>query len=258
MKIVAYWNGDIAGSIMAEWLREQDLGGDVQLREFDHSLLYLESWGEELPEIMVVASRHRAESGKPTLTCHVTGNFGGADYGGKQGHLQQGHALYLRESLQALQRARERHSLQHAVSFEVTHHGPTDLPFPLIFVEVGSCEEQWHDNVACQAVAESILEIVRKEPSIVPTAIGFGGPHYAPNFTEALVASEIAFGHIAPKYAVDFINKAMIVQMIEKTVPKPELAILDWKGLKGEEKENITGILDELGFGWKKTRDFKH
>ena len=44
----------------------------------------------------------------------------------------------------------------------------------------------------------------------------------------------------------------MLQQAIEKTVPKPELAVLDWKGL-GEHKQRIVELLESVGIPWKKT-----
>ena len=35
-------------------------------------------------------------------------------------------------------------------------------------------------------------------------------------------------------------------QMIEKTHPTPEVALLDWKGLRGNQRKKILGFLDEL------------
>jgi len=44
----------------------------------------------------------------------------------------------------------------------------------------------------------------------------------------------------------------MIMQAVEKTIPKPEIAVLDWKGL-GKYKEKIKIILDEIGLGYERT-----
>ncbi len=47
----------------------------------------------------------------------------------------------------------------------------------------------------------------------------------------------------------------MILQALEKTVPRSELILVDWKGL-GDHKERIAEILDSIGVEWKKTKDF--
>jgi D-aminoacyl-tRNA deacylase len=207
------------------------------------------------PDVCLVASRHRSESGKPTLTCHPTGNYGRADLGGKDGTLQLTHAHYLRQCLLLLRSVNEKYGLGYEVSMEVTHHGPTGLPFPLLYVEVGSTKEQWSDENACNAVAETIYEALFLGAEVKPSAVGFGGPHYAPNFNE--VSSHYAVGHIMPKHAVEYLTKTMVQEMFEKTAPRPDVAIIDWKGLKGAEKDVLQAILDELGINWVKTSELK-
>ena len=231
--------------------------GDITLYACKESVLFMDPSDEFQPDLCVVASRHKSESGRPTLSAHPTGNWGKAEMGGKDKELAIAPALYLRESLLLLQKLRIEKNLDYGydVSLEVTHHGPT-LNFPLLFVEVGSTENQWKDKIACEVVASTIYEILMKEIKSIPTAIGFGGPHYAPNFTKLILNKEIAVGHIAPKYAIDLLDESMIRQMIDKTIPRPKIAILDWKGLKKEQRSKIIGILDDIGMEWKKVKDF--
>ena len=183
----------------------------------------------------------------------MTGNFGKAELGGRDGELALAPALYLREALKGL--LNYGRDSGYSISLEVTHHGPTSLPFPLVFVEVGSALEQWNDLNACRIVAKVINDLMACKPEKVPTAIGFGGPHYAPNFTA--VIEKVALGHIMSKYAIENASKEMIKQMMEKTLPKPDYALFDWKGLSGGEKQKVIRILDELKLPWRKTSDFK-
>ncbi|RLG60436.1 hypothetical protein DRN86_02570 [Candidatus Geothermarchaeota archaeon] len=44
----------------------------------------------------------------------------------------------------------------------------------------------------------------------------------------------------------------MIKQMIEKTYPQPNKALIDWKGLKSDQRGKIIGILDEIGIEYVK------
>ena len=53
------------------------------------------------------------------------------------------------------------------------------------------------------------------------------------------------------------INENMIKQMIEKTVPKPEFALFDWKGLKSEDRNRIIGILNKVGLQYKRTGELR-
>ena len=217
------------------------------------SILYREDMAVLDPEFMVVASRHRSERGDPTLTAHVTGNFGEADVGGKKRRLSIAPALLLSQAAELLKQSSG--CLDHKVSLEVTHHGPSEMQFPIVYVEVGSCEEQWLDDRPCTVVAEVIDRLVSESLPDRPSTIGFGGPHYAPNFTE--ITSNVAVGHIAPKYVIENVDEEMIEQMIRKTTPKPEFAVLDWKGLRSGEKTRITSILEQLGVAWRKTSELK-
>lgn len=254
VKLIAFSREDIAGNNIVKILVENygfEKRKDIRVIGFEESFLFKDRFDEFEPEICIVASRHRSDSGKPTLTCHSTGNFGRADVGGKEGQLAIAPALYLRQALLGLKR--NVNDLPYEISLEVTHHGPSELPFPVLFIEVGSEEKQWRDMKACEVVAKTINELVEKEPEKAPVAIGFGGPHYAPNFSK--ISENVALGHIAPKYAADFLNEGMIRQMMERTTPTPELAVIDWKGFRGAERSRIIESLDKLNIAWKKTSE---
>lgn len=268
MKLIAYSREDLAGGNIARILKESfgfaESGdafdgvsvlrrGDALLVESAESILKRNDFGGLAPEFMLVASRHRSESGKPTLTAHATGNFGEAQLGGLPRRLSLAPALVLRQAIELLKL--NVGSRPYKVSLEVTHHGPTELSFPLVYVEVGSSEKQWRDGDACLVVAEVIDALVSEDIPEKPSAIGFGGTHYAPNFSE--VTGNVALGHIAPKYALEYVDQPMVEQMIDRTTPKPEFAVLDWKGMKSEEKRRITSILENIGIRWQKTSELK-
>ncbi len=268
MKLISYSKEDHAGTNIAKILVEK-IGFKKTSETFDKNPIYekgdtkliaSEKTVRELeevpfnPEVMFVASRHRSKSEKPTLTTHVTGNFGKAEMGGEDGKLCVAPALWLRESFLSL--SKNNKNEKYSVTLEVTHHGPTELPFPLIFIEVGSSEEQWQDVSACEVVAKTISELLTKNPEKVPVGIGFGGPHYAPNFNP--IMGKITLGHIMPKHAMAFLDKKMVEQMLQKTIPKPELAVIDWKGMQGDERKILINLLDELKIPYRKTSELKN
>ena len=130
-------------------------------------------------------------------------------------------------------------------ALEATHHGPTCLPFPLVFVEVGSSEAQWNDKAACAVAAATIAGLVQDEPSgcEVPSAIGLGGGHYCRKFSEV---EDYALGHICPRYNLPNLDEEMLGQMIERTVPRPGHALVDKKGL-GPHKKEVSDLLSKTG-----------
>ncbi|KYH36364.1 MAG: hypothetical protein AYL28_006630 [Candidatus Bathyarchaeota archaeon B23] len=189
-------------------------------------------------EYYVIAYRHASKSGKPCLTVHASGNFGEALYGGRPRELQRVAARPMRS---VFLRLREEPPEGYAVSLEATHHSPTGFRTPMFFAEIGSTEKQWRDEAAAEHLAAAILEGVASVED-VPAALGFGGGHYCPRFTE--LEAEMAFGHICPKYALDLLDEGLIQQMVERTVDGVELAILD-RGMKGRHRRRI-----EEGWAW--------
>ncbi len=201
------------------------------------SALYMEGLDLD-PSVAIVASRHSSKSGTPTLTCHSPGNFGKAEAGGNPRQLGIAPALYLREALLNL---KENSPAGYEVSFEVTHHGPTALKFPIMFVEVGSTEKEWGDMQACSFVAGVIEKLLNSPPAEIPPAIGFGGGHYCRKFSKI---SEFALGHICPKYSIPHLDAEMLEQMITRTVPEPKAALVEKKGL-GPDKRRVLALIEE-------------
>ncbi len=190
-------------------------------------------------EYIVVASRHWAKSGKPTLTAHPTGNFGKAMYGGNPNELQLTAPNPMRNIYMKMLEAPPE---GFEVSLEATHHSPTEYDVPMFFVEIGSREEQWRDERIGNYLVDCILEGMDSKET-TPVAIGFGGGHYCPKFSEYI--KEYAMGHMAAKYAIDLLDEDLVTQMMEKsgTVDK----ILFDKGLKGRHKRRVNDLLDALG-----------
>jgi len=175
----------------------------------------------------------------PCLSTHVPGNFSENAFGGNRGELAIAPSTVIGGILRKLN---DKKMKDFEISLEVTHHGPTGLDKPVVFVEAGSSEKQWNNLNACAAVAEAIMTFEPKGRS----AIGFGGPHYAPKFTK-LVLEEWATGHICPKYHFNSLDEEMFRQMVEKTVPKPETALIDKKGTKGWFKNKVKELADAFG-----------
>lgn len=190
-------------------------------------------------DYFVVASRHWARSGQPSLTAHATGNFGEALLGGRPRELQYVPAEAMRNVYVAMKR---NPPMGFTVSLEATHHSPTQFRVPMFFAEVGSSEAQWGDMNACEYLVDAILEGLASKES-APRAIGFGGGHYCPKFSA--MEGEYAFGHVAAKYAMPNLNDDLIRQMVEKT-GGVEKAFAE-SGLKGSDKTMLKATLGRLG-----------
>lgn len=227
---------------------------DVKLATLEDDTVYAQNLTDffDDSELIVFISRHSSVSGKPTLSVHTPGNLSEACLGGLPKKVSISPANTMRDALKALARFKEEMRLNYEVSYECTHHGPS-LDVPTMFVELGSSPIQWNDLKAAEAVAHAVIESISKfNESKSVAVLGLGGPHYNSKFTQIALKSEVAFGHIIPKYAIQHLNSEILRQCIEKTLEKVEFAILDWKGIKGEHKFRLIKMLKEVNLPYKK------
>ncbi|MFN3527627.1 MAG: D-aminoacyl-tRNA deacylase [Candidatus Altarchaeaceae archaeon] len=261
MKIILYSSVDEAGKNIAKFLneRKEELEkNNAKIFELNEKIIYIQEIPKEILDyvkeknekidVIIVASRHKSESEIPTLCVHSPGNFNDAKFGGKEKTLSIAPALYIRKALIEFFKEKERKNLNYDVTLEVTHHGPT-LNFPILFVEVGSSEKQWNDLNACESAANVIENLCKYNPELLKIAVGIGGNHYAEKFTKKIKEENFAIGHIMPKYNF---NEEMIKQMIEKTYPNPNIVLIDWKGLNGEQKKKTLKVIEEIGIKYEK------
>ncbi len=200
--------------------------------------------------IIIFASRHRSKDMRAILTVHSTGNVDEAKFGGNPGKLSQAAPQAVRSLLRSLKILTENE--EYEVTLECTHHGPSDLDVPSVFIEIGSNEAQWLDEVAGYIVANAIL-LLKDDGS--PIAVGFGGTHYAPRQTALILSTDITFGHIFPTHALHDIDESMIRQAFVRS--RADFAYLDRKSMKGEERENLKRMLMRIGFETLKESDIK-
>ncbi|AEC51723.1 hypothetical protein PNA2_0807 [Pyrococcus sp. NA2] len=195
------------------------------------------------PEIIVFASRHSSKQKLPALTTHVTGNWKEALYGGKE----ESFAVAIPSAMKlALLKMNELNDLGWTVCYEATHHGPTELDVPSLFIEIGSSEEEWVNEKAGEIIAETIMYVLDNygKQKFKP-ALGIGGGHYAPKQTKVALESDLAFGHILPKYAQP-VSREIILKAIERFHENVEVIYVDWKGSRGETRQLARSLAQEL------------
>lgn len=198
-------------------------------------------------EVFIFCSRHRAASGKPALLVHSTGNLGlDAEFGGQPQQLSVSAGSLVARALRTLQDEKERQDLvDFDVTMEVTHHGPTSMKTPLMFIELGSEEEHWKNEKGARAVATAAMACIDESFSKT-VSIGFGGNHYASKFNRLVLEKGVCMGHMAPKYAIEGLTPNVVRQMITSSKELVERAIIDWKGTNAEQKAHLFPILEEL------------
>lgn len=172
-----------------------------ELREFDALHLDLERVADAFanPEFIVFASRHAGDTG-PLLTTHHTGNFGLAEFGGRTGRFARACPNAQASVLRALA---EHAPPAYDVGMECTHHGPTDVGAPAMFVELGSSDAEWTDGEGARAVARAILTLRGVSAGRDRQLVGFGGGHYVPRFERIAHETDWAIGHIGADWALE-------------------------------------------------------
>jgi len=259
MPAIVYSNLDSAGINIAENLRRLygfkpsgDSGGKasfwrdpsgISLLEIDTPTItsdYIDGLVDT--DLIVFASKHKSESGRPTLTAHPCGNWSGEvkpEYGGKPRTLAPTSALALKAAMMELAKSP---IAGFDVVMECTHHGPL-LKTPFVFVEIGSTEKEWVRQDAGELVAKACYAACTQTPAKQRIAIGIGGIHYSYEISKEVLRTDIAVGHICPKYMIEQLDEEMMRQMVEKSGGDVELALIDWKSLKAPEREKVLSLL---------------
>ncbi len=258
----------------AEWSEHEDAGSHdgsgtyyrregFELREFEEMHLSLERPADAFetePDLLVFVSRHAGETG-PLLTAHFTGNFGPAEYGGAPGSFARACPGAQKEVVAALA---EHAPETYQVGVECTHHGPTAVGVPSMFVELGSAEPQWTDPEGAGAVAEAVLtldgvgvdnrvagasdaedEQADASDRVPRQLVGFGGGHYAPRFERIVRETPWAVGHVGADWALDAMgapeeNREVIRRAFECS--NARYAVLE------QDRPELAAVIDELGY----------
>jgi len=207
-------------------------------------------------DLIVFASRHKSESGKPTLTAHACGNWGvAAEFGGRPRTLAPTSAHAIKAAMESLARSgASDHALAgFDVVMECTHHGPL-LKTPFLFVEIGSTEREWRLPGPGAAAAEACLAACAPAREGARVAIGVGGIHYPREFTKEVLRKGpgLAVGHVCPKYAVEFLDEGMMAQMLAKSGGAVMLALVGWKSLKPGGREKALSLLNAFNVPYQK------
>jgi D-aminoacyl-tRNA deacylase len=156
----------------------------------------------------------------------------------------------MKNSLLKMAKLKKEQNLEYEISYECTHHGPS-LDSPAMFIELGSSLNQWNDVKAAKVVADAAVAAI-SNPISSSVVLGIGGPHYNRKFTNMALNDQYAFGHIIPKYALSTLYPEILKKCIKRTIEPVDSVILDWKGIKSEQKGKLNTILDDLDIDIKK------
>ncbi len=216
----------------------------------DQDLININNLDGIIPKenMVIFLSKHASKSKTPTLTSHSTGNFSDIVLlGGKPKEIGNTFPSFQKVYMKKIYEKRQE-LFDYDLTIEATHHGPTSWANPILFVEIGSSENQWANkttaSIVCKSVLESIKDIEKYiENNNTTIGIGIGGNHYPQKYNELILFSNVAFGPIISKYNLALINEQIMKQVKGKSIEKINHIYVDDKGL-GKDKEKVINILN--------------
>ena len=223
------------------------------LAGFRDEPIYFEYLDVRLPSRVteyIVLSRHSSAKKVKSYTVHHTGNFGDeALYGGKPRSLAIANPIVSHKLLLNLRRLSIEYSVdkEYEVSYEATHHGPTENKKPLCFIEIGSTLDEWRIPKNHEIVGLAVIQFLENPVHKCRVVAGVGGRHYPWKHTKYAIEKNYCYGHIMAKYALPYLSVGSLRLMINNSVPCPEAIIVEKKGTRREHRELIERFADEEG-----------
>jgi D-aminoacyl-tRNA deacylase len=157
---------------------------------------------------LVFPSIHRSERDVPSLTVHPLGNPGPrAEVGGRPRTLVPTDPRRMAAALRLLDEGAGPVKL--AATYEATHHGPA-LSLPAFFIEIGYGALARPPSEAVELLA-NVIPRIEVDP-VDRIALGVGGGHYVPHFTELALRRRWAFGHLLSRHALPELERATAIE----------------------------------------------
>lgn len=163
--------------------------------------------------VLVFPSIHRSARGVAALAVHPLGNLGPSnEVGGEPRTVVPTAPRLMTAALRSL--AEGGRSLGTPATFEATHHGPA-LELPSFFAEIGYGELEAPPDEAVRLLARVLSDLSVTEADRV--AVGVGGGHYAPHFTDLALKRRWAFGHIVSRHALPLVDRELAEAVLDAT-----------------------------------------
>lgn len=231
---------------------EAYVGKNFILAGFSEDVIYFDFLDERLPQYVksyIVLSRHSSSMKVKSYTVHHTGNFGEALYGGKPRRLAVANPVVSHKLLILLNKYCHEYNRcgEYEVSYEATHHGPTEVSKPLSFIEIGSSLDEWVDKNNHMVLGDAIIEFLDNDKHDCFVVAGFGGGHYPRKHTEYALNNNYCYGHIMAKYALEYLSKEVIDLMVDRSMPKPRALLVEKKGTRVEHRDILSNYCIEKG-----------
>jgi D-aminoacyl-tRNA deacylase len=223
----------VAAAVAAKWGTPPATGDHVEgtpIRRLTEQILVLRRSGPHVHDerldlrlpaslreggpTLVFPSIHRSERNVPCLTVHPLGNPGErADVGGAPRTLAPTDARAMATVLRLLDEGGT--PLGWNATYEATHHGPA-VELPAFFVEIGYGDQPSPPDEAVRVLA-GVLPRIASDPTD-RIALGVGGGHYVPHFTDLALHRRWAFGHLLSRHALAELDSALAAEAFSRSV----------------------------------------
>jgi len=228
---------------------------EVVIAGFNEDVLYFNFLDELLEaSYYVIVSRHSATSGIKSLTVHHTGNPSNkAEYGGRPRELAIANPPIAFSILKELSKLSISHRIEDTeITYEVTHHGPTEVRKPLTFAEIGSSINEWSNELYQEVLAKAVYRAIAEPQSICTSSVGIGGGHYAHQFTQRAFNQSECYGHIISRHAIKDLRESpellesILRQAIVRSSTQTRRIVLEGK-VPGYVKQVANSIAGDYG-----------
>ncbi len=209
---------------------------------------------------IIVASKHLSSAEQKAILVHPLGNWGTARHeSGNNLQIAPVNPYEMTRMLKCLQAEYAKvPGSEYWVGVEATHHGPTSIDLPIMFVEVGGTETEWNDRDACAIAGRAILQFISQPHELAASTaiLGAGGGHYAPAFIRRVDADFFLLGHIIPKFGLEHLTLDLLHQAWNSIKADDKLLLIDKSGTKSAQRTHLLNLAEELNIPYAMTSDY--
>ncbi len=209
----------------------------IEILEINTSIIDSDYLSSKPYDAFVFVSRHVSSKGVLAFTVHPLGRISENNY-----DLGVADPIGMLKMLQSINKLCRFENV--TITYEATHHGPI-LSKRSFFTEFGGPINIEGFSGYTSALSLAIAESFDIKVEYECIALGISGTHYPKKFTEFAINGKYAFSHILPEYNLTNIN--IIKSAIEHSNPKPDIAIIEKKGLNSMQRKMVIDELNKIG-----------
>ena len=212
-------------------------GDNVEILKINTSIIDSDYLNDKSYDEFIFVSRHVSSKGVLAFTVHPLGRISENNY-----DLGIADPIGMLKMLQSINESCNFKNV--SITYEATHHGPV-LSKRSFFTEFGGPINIEGFSEYTYALSLAITKSFDKKVEYDYIALGISGTHYPKKFTELAIDGKYAFSHILPEYNLNNIN--IINSAIMHSDPKPDITIIEKKGLNSMQRKMVINELNSIG-----------